>query len=128
MNPLSTKRIWHNQPHNAFTDLIQFKNTYYVAFRTAATQHSINGFLQILSSSNSDDWKDCVITSIPDTDLRDPKFCLYPDGQLAIHTKQVKTIRETLTTPVTALSVSEWKQWDQGQPVGKKNIWIWRAT
>lgn len=127
MNLLSTKRIWHNQHHNAFTDLIQFKNTYYVAFRTADTHHSFNGFLQILSSSNGDDWEDCAIISIPDTDLRDPKFCLHPDGQLAIHTKQIKQLGKHLQHQSLLFRSQDGKQWDQGQPVGEKNIWMWRA-
>ncbi|MDH5184452.1 MAG: exo-alpha-sialidase [Gammaproteobacteria bacterium] len=127
MKLLSTKRIWHSQHHNAFTDLILFKNTYYVAFRTAETHHSINGFLQILSSCNGDDWEECATISLPDSDLRDPKFCLHPDGQLAIHTKQVKQLGERLQHHSLLFRSQDGKLWDQGQPVGEENIWMWRA-
>ena len=127
MKIISTARIWHDLRHNAFTDLCQFKNIYYLAFRTAETHHSLDGHIQILSSVDGENWQDCATISRQDTDLRDPKFTLNPDGTLSIHSMEVREIDSVRQHQSLIFTSADGLHWDQGYYIGEPGIWIWRA-
>lgn len=127
MKLLSVKRIWHDERHNAFTDLCHFKNTYYLAFRTAKNHYSIDGQIQILSSQDGDCWHECATLSLPDSDLRDPKFSLHPDGRLQLHTLRVTCVNELKQSHSMVFFSNDGSEWDHGHKIGEANIWMWRA-
>lgn len=72
------KIVYDDGKHNAFTDLILYNGTYYLAFRNGSSHSSYDGRILILKSKDGIDWNlawDINTT----TDDRDPKFFIWKD-------------------------------------------------
>lgn len=85
-------------PHSAFTDLIQYNNTYYCCFRESSEHNSMDGRIRVLKSSDGNSWSSFAILSKNDTDLRDPHFFIDPKSILCVATnaRQKNATRENL--------------------------------
>ncbi len=85
MSVMSITRIWDFAPHNAFTDLIDYKQTLFCTFREA-DEHAggIDGTIRILMSSDGVTWKPAAHITKKGIDLRDPKLSITPNGQLML--------------------------------------------
>lgn len=87
-NKIKTKKIWDNAPHNAFTDLIRYKNYLYCSFREGTSHVNVNGDekgeVRILRSRNGNKWQSVVLLNNKKYDLRDPKLSVAPDGKLMV--------------------------------------------
>ncbi|HRR95162.1 MAG TPA: hypothetical protein P5150_00295 [Candidatus Ratteibacteria bacterium] len=73
------KCIWWDGYHNAFTDIIKYKESYFVCFRHA-TEHGLKGQgeIYVLKSNNLENWE--LITKFPPLkDSRDPKFFIFEE-------------------------------------------------
>ena len=53
---VDVRKIWDRAPHNAFTDLIRFKDRWLCVFREGKAHVSPDGVLSVLSSSDGDTW------------------------------------------------------------------------
>ncbi len=75
------RRVFHNGEHNAFTDLIQFRNRFYLTFRSSPDGHGVNpnSRIIVLSSSDGRVWKMVHQFSVPGRDVRDPHFLVFQD-------------------------------------------------
>ncbi|MCX7704908.1 MAG: hypothetical protein N2115_01440 [bacterium] len=74
---METKCIWWDGYHNAFTDIIRFRDNFFVTFRHA-TMHAIGGRgkIYVIKSQNANDWK--LVTTFPGfPDSRDPKLFVF---------------------------------------------------
>lgn len=81
----STQMIWDHAPHNAFTDLIKFKEHYFIAFRESdGHEKDQNGKIRILKSPDCEAWESVALLSLKGVDLRDPKFSITPKGDLMV--------------------------------------------
>ncbi len=78
---VSVQKIWDKAPHNAFTDLVRFKNLFLCCFREGNGHVGGDGVIRILLSSSGDTWVDYATLAEPGVDLRDPKFQITPDGK-----------------------------------------------
>lgn len=78
---LSTRRIFHNGEHNAFTDLCRFRNEIYLAFRSCPDGHMVHptSSILILASSDGKQWRQVHQFSVPQRDTRDPHFLVFQD-------------------------------------------------
>ena len=56
-NLVSVKKIWDYAPHNAFTDLIRFRNRWWCTFREAQSHRSHDGVVRVIMSEGGDCWK-----------------------------------------------------------------------
>lgn len=75
--------IWWDGYHNAFTDIIEFKGSYFVCFRHA-TEHGLEGKgeIYVLKSSDLKNWE--LLKKFPPlSDSRDPKFFIFK-GKLGV--------------------------------------------
>lgn len=81
---LNVDKIWTNGMHNAFTDLIFYKNNWYCAFREASSHKSKDGIINIIRSKDSSNWELKKTFSVESDDLRDPKFSITKDGDLLL--------------------------------------------
>jgi hypothetical protein len=79
-------KVWARAGHSAFTDLIRFRERWFLAFREASTHVSGDGAIRILTSFDFQDWQDLARITHPGGDLRDPKLCETPDGQIMLTT------------------------------------------
>lgn len=131
------KEIWSKAPHNAFTDLIYYKNAFYCSFREGSGHvPGSNGTGRILRSKDGNQWEDFAFISKKGIDLRDQKLSVMPDGRVlclmggSVYDVSVKpskllnlyphisylTIPGKFTTPEKAVV----------QPEGQS--WVWRLT
>jgi hypothetical protein len=78
-------KIWDKGQHNAFTDLIRFKNKFYCSFREGDSHVGRNGGkVRILSSADGKKWQSAALLKIDGVDLRDPKLSVTPDEKIMV--------------------------------------------
>ena len=73
---VSVNRIWDRSPHNAFTDLIRFRDRWWCTFREAECHGASSGRIRIRAA----------VVAEAGIDLRDPKLSIMPDGRLLLLT------------------------------------------
>ncbi len=81
---VSCRRIWGRARHNAFTDLVRFRERWYCAFREAAAHADCAGRVRVLASADGERWRPAACLAERGVDLRDPKLSVRPDGRLML--------------------------------------------
>ncbi|MBN2593689.1 MAG: hypothetical protein JXA81_09300 [Sedimentisphaerales bacterium] len=81
------RRVFHNGQHNAFTDLIRFKDNFYLTFRSCPDGHMVHptSSIIILSSTDTKQWKQVHQFGVEKRDTRDPHFLVFK-GRLFVYT------------------------------------------
>ena len=77
----NVRRVFHNGEHNAFTDLIGFKGTFYLTFRSCPDGHMVHpsASIIILASPDAKQWRQVHRFSVAKRDTRDPHFLAFQD-------------------------------------------------
>ena len=125
---VSVKRIWDKAPHNAFTDLVWFNNQFFCVFREGEKHVSADGALRVITSKDGKNWESAALITSPDSDLRDAKITVTPDGKLmlsgaeALHDKSLHTHQSLVW-----FSADGYK-WSDKQEIGDPDFWLWRTT
>lgn len=125
---VDVKKIWDEAPHNAFTDLIRFKDKWYCVFREGGGHVSKVGSLRVLRSDDGKNWESASLVTSDTADLRDAKISVTPDGKLCL------AGAGALHQPASAKHQSyiwysdEGEKWSDAIPIGDPNFWIWRVT
>ena len=75
------RRVPHNGEHNAFTDLIRFRDRYYLTFRSCPDGHSVHptSSILVLASDDAQMWEQVHQFRVPKRDTRDPHFLEFKD-------------------------------------------------
>jgi len=75
----NVRLAFDNGEHNAFTDMIRWKDKYWLAFRSCADGHPIssNGAVIVLSSPDTKVWKQACRIKVPERDARGPHFLAF---------------------------------------------------
>lgn len=86
---ISIERIWDRASHNAFTDLVFFKEKLYCTFREG-TGHvpgdkGINGTIRVIATADGQNWYSAAHLAEKEVDLRDPKLSVTPEGRLMLN-------------------------------------------
>ena len=81
---VEVKKIWDQAPHNAFTDLVRFRDRWYCVFREGQKHVSPDGALRVLTSADGEKWESAALLTSADSDLRDAKIAVTPDGRLML--------------------------------------------
>lgn len=128
---LNVQKIWDSSAHNAFTDLIRYKEEWFCSFRESDVHvGGQNGLVRILSSKDGVGWKTAALFKEEGIDLRDPKLSITPTGQLmllcggTVYDSQGKY--DYLQSRV-AFS-DNGKQWSPFTPILTQHEWLWRLT
>jgi hypothetical protein len=127
---LSVRKIWEAAPHNAFTDLIWHEGRWLCVFREGQKHVSPDGALRVLSSKDGQSWESEALVTSKDSDLRDAKICLTPNGQLmlcgagALHTPT----SEGHTHQSYVWYSKDGRNWGEAIPIGDPGYWLWRVT
>jgi len=81
------RRVFHNGEHNAFTDLVRFRDRLYLTFRSCPDGHGIHATSSIivLASDDAKCWEQVHRFSVPKRDTRDPHFLVFKE-KLFIYT------------------------------------------
>jgi len=125
---VESRRIWDKAPHNAFTDLIRFKDRWYCVFREGIGHVSPDGALRVITSTDGEQWESAALITSDNSDLRDAKITVTPDGQLML------AGAESLNKPVTHKHQSlvwfsdDGKKWSEKHEVGDRDNCLWRIT
>jgi hypothetical protein len=121
-------KIWDKAPHNAFTDLIRFEGRWFCVFREGKTHVSPDGALRVVTSSDGEKWESAALIASPNSDLRDAKLTIDPDGRLmlcgaeALHDKAMHTHQSLVWLSEDGCT------WGEKQRIGEPDFWIWRLT
>lgn len=83
----NVRRLFHNGEHNAFTDLVQFKGTYYLTFRTCPEGHMVHptSSILVLANAGGSEWREVHRFQVPKRDVRDPHFLIF-QNKLFVYT------------------------------------------
>jgi len=75
------RRVFHNGEHNAFTDLVRFKDRFYLTFRSCPDGHMVHptSSILILASDDAQRWTPVHEFRVKQRDTRDPHFLVFRD-------------------------------------------------
>src|SRR4051812_38288347 len=125
---IEARKIWDQAPHNAFTDLVRFKDRWFCVFREGKGHVSPDGALRVITSADGEKWESAALLTSPTSDLRDAKITVTPDGQLmlcgaeALHDKSRKTHQSL------AWFSKDGRAWSAQHGIGDPDFWLWRVT
>lgn len=124
------QKIWDQAAHNAFTDLIRFRDRWYCVFREADEHAKGAGAIRVLVSSDGAKWESAATLSKEGVDYRDPHVSVTPDGRLMLNAAAaVPYTRDPLKDHYSFVSFSkEGTAWSEPQRVLESWQWLWRVT
>lgn len=125
---LAVKKMWDQAPHNAFTDLIRFRDNFYCVFREGAGHVSPNGSLRILRSNDGSNWESIALVSSDEADLRDAKISVTPDGKLCLAGAGALHQLADAKHQSYIWYSSDGATWSEPIEIGDPNFWIWRIV
>lgn len=125
---VSLRKIWDSAPHNAFTDLVRFKDRWYCTFREGKDHVSRDGAIRVITSSEGERWESSARLQDPDADLRDPKLTVTPDGRLMLNGVAWTRDDPKVKHRSMAWFSADGRDWGKGVEIGEPNIWIWRPA
>ena len=125
---LDVRMVWDQSPHNAFTDLVRYKDAFYLIFREA-TDHvdARDGKIRILKSLQGINWATAAVFEKPGYDLRDPKVCIKPSSSgdlLMIYWWGHSNVVDSSKT-FASFSI-DGENWSSPRDVN--DVWLWRIT
>jgi hypothetical protein len=125
---LDARRIWDAAPHNAFTDLLRYKDRWFCVFREAQAHVAPDGALRVLSSADGDAWTSEARVAMAGADLRDAKICVRPDGKLMLSGAAAYPAGAKVRYQSFAWTSADGRTWSEPQAIGDPDYWIWRIT
>lgn len=115
------RRVDYDAPHNAFTDLVRWKDEWYLTFRAASTHTSADGKVMLIRSPDLETWAEVKVFST-DADDRDPKLLATPERLIVNYISVQDT--ETL---LWMHHSSDGRTWSGPQRFWADNHVCWRA-
>ena len=127
---VEVKKIWDAGGHNAFTDLIRWRERWWCTFREAAAHVGGDGVIRVITSADGAAWESAAALAEQGVDLRDPKFSVTPEGRLMLvcggsiyaGTKVLKGRRPRV------LFSDDGRTWTAPQKILEEGDWLWRVT
>ncbi len=125
---LSVNKIWDKAPHNAFTDLIQFHNRWFCVFREGTNHVSPDGALRVITSEDGENWESAALITSADSDLRDAKITITPEGQLMLSGAGALHDKSEHTHQSLSWFSDDGFTWSKSYKTGDPDFWLWRTT
>ena len=127
---VEVKKIWDQAPHNAFTDLVRWSDTFYCAFREGRGHVSTDGKIRILQSKQADTWNSASLISLEGYDLRDAHLSMTPDNKLMLLGGAAPRPKDNQSAPTGSFVAfsKDGTQWTQPQIVSEPGRWLWCVT
>ena len=125
---VGVQKIWDKAPHNAFTDLIRWRDKWYCAFREGKGHAGDRGVLRILTSDDGENWESAAVLEDEVHDLRDANLSVTPDDRLmAVGGAQI-TKDGKRTTGTFASYSNDGKNWTTPELIVPQGRWMWGVT
>jgi hypothetical protein len=123
-------KIWDEAPHNAFTDLIRWKDSFYCVFRQGKGHVSSDGAIRVLKSKDASSWEPMALVTLDGYDLRDPHVSVTPDNTLMLLGGAAPRKQDNQSTPTgTFVCFSkDGQHWTEPRIVIEPGRWLWRVT
>jgi hypothetical protein len=121
-------KIWDKASHNAFTDLVRFQGCWFCVFREGTAHVSPEGALRVISSLDGSNWESSAHISSPDSDLREAKITVTPNGQLMLSGAEALHDKSEYSHQSVVWFSDDGRIWSEKQNIGDPNFWIWRIT
>jgi len=123
-------KIWDGAPHNAFTDLVFWNDSFYCAFREGRGHVSSDGSIRVLKSKSAEQWESVSLVRLDGYDLRDAHVSITPDGRLMLIGGAAPRKEDNQRVPTgTFVSFSaDGRVWSQPQIVVEPGRWLWRVS
>jgi hypothetical protein len=126
---VSVARIWDGGAHNAFTDLIRWRNRWYCTFREADAHVGGDGRIRVLASDDGERWTSAALIGEAGIDLRDPKLSITPDDRLMmVAGGSVYEGKRYLGRQPRVMFSSDGSTWSTPQRILTEGDWLWRVT
>jgi hypothetical protein len=125
---VEVRKVWDRANHNAFTDLIRFRDAWFCTFREGSSHVSPDGALRVLTSADGRDWASAARLTSPSADLRDPKLSVAPDGRLLLVGVSVTREGGKASYRSMTWASDDGHHWGEGRKVGDPDVWLWRAA
>ena len=126
---VSVTRIWDGGAHNAFTDLIRWRDRWYCTFREGDAHVGGDGRIRVLVSTDGEQWTSAVLVGEAGIDLRDPKLSITPDDRLMIVAGgSVYEGKRSLGRQPRVMFSRDGTTWSDPQRVLEEGDWLWRVT
>ena len=124
---VAVQKIWDRAPHNAFTDLIRWRDRWYCVFREGTGHAAGAGIIRVLVSEDGHRWQSCAAIGLDNVDLRDPKLSITPHGHLMLVAGPAS--RNPLTDHYSCVCFSkDGSTWTPPHKVLDSWHWLWRVT
>ena len=126
---VSVARIWDGGAHNAFTDLIRWRDRWYCTFREGDDHVGGDGRIRVLVSEDGEKWTSTALIGETGIDLRDPKLSIAPDDRLMIVAGgSVYEGKRYLGRQPRVMFSSDGSKWTTPERVLAEGDWLWRVT
>ncbi len=134
---IEVQKIWDKAPHNAFTDLLMYKNNFYCTFREGPDHVSgPKGTARILKSADGENWRSIANFKMEGLDLRDPKLSITPDNKIMvlIDVETYKDGKVDTRKPYVSYADSNGEIFSEpiasyiDESIAVKSDWVWRVT
>jgi len=126
---LSVEKIWDQGEHNAFTDIVRWKDYWYCTFREADNHVGTDGNIRIIRSTDGANWESCGFLTEAGIDLRDPKLSITPDNRLMVNMGgSVYEGDELLGRRPRVSFSSDGTTFTAPKKICAEGDWLWRVT
>lgn len=126
---LGVSQIGATGPHNAFTDLVRYRDRWFCVYREGAGHAEGAGRIRVLSATD-DRWETTAVVETAGVDLRDPKLSIAPDGRLMMLGGAAEpATRNPVKDHYSFVSFSDdGRVWSKPERVLGSWQWLWRVT
>lgn len=128
---VEVRKIWDAARHNAFTDLVRWRDQWWCGFREADGHVGPTpGKLRVIRSADGVAWASAALIAEDEIDLRDPKLSVTPDGRLMmVAGGSVYEAGKRLTGRQPRVMFStDGTTWTPPRRVLGAWDWLWRVT
>jgi hypothetical protein len=124
----AASKIWDQAPHNAFTDLVWFNDRWFCVLREGHGHVSPDGSLRVITSVDGKQWESAALVTSTNSDLRDAKITVTPDGQLMLSGAEALHDKSQYTHQSVEWFSADGRTWSEKHVIGDPNFWLWRIT
>ena len=128
MKLVEVQKIWDKAEHNACTDLIRFRDSWFCVLRESSGHTANNGSLRVITSVDGEKWESAALITSPNSDLRDAKITETPGGELMLCGAEALHDKTRHTHQSLAWFSRDGQSWSDRQEIADPNFWLWRVT
>ena len=127
---IESRKIWDAAPHNAFTDLVRWKDRFWCDFREGRGHVSTDGRIRVLTSDDGDKWASAAVIELAGHDLRDAHLSVTPAGKLMLVGGAAGRKKDGEPAPTNSfVSLSaDGKEFTAAKLITEGGWWLWQVS